>query len=146
MAFDYSRGEKDKPLTKKNVKWYCNKLLEYAHDGMPLEFFLRDYYLLMSSWSKYVKKHKKLQVAMVDARERYKGWLYKELFSKSQLPSNAAITKLLASHFGDITDVPDDKDKNMPAPTIIFKEGPKNETPKDHQLPGELTKSNGGNA
>lgn len=115
---------------------------------MPLEFFLRDYYLLMSSWSRYVKKHKRLQVAMVDARERYKGWLYKELFSKSQLPSNAAITKLLASHFGDITDVPDDKEKNLPAPTIIFKEGPpitKKEM-ENVQLPGELQKSNGGNA
>lgn len=93
---DYCQGEKLVPLTKKNVDFYCNKIMAYAHDGFSLEYFLFDWQIRKSSWDKFVKKHKKIQQAIEDARYRAKGKAYGMVFKRMQTDLTPTLFKAFA--------------------------------------------------
>ena len=133
---DFGFGENTRKLSKKNVKWYSNKLLEYAHDGLTLDFFLRDYFIRRSSWDSYVKKHKKLQVALLDAQERAKGWMFSEVYNNVKVTKfiNPAMLKVMTTNILGWSDkaIDDKAVSDAPPPTINFHQA----DPLPHQLPG----------
>lgn len=137
MGFNYSRGAKDRPLKKKNLKWYCNRIIQYAHEGKILTMFLRDHYLDKDQWDKYVKKHKALQVAMVNAKERTRGWMYEQLYITALTTKNVnpqMFKVLTTNNLGWTDKINESEDDEIP-PTIIFSKGP----PPDYSsMPDEL--------
>lgn len=122
MAFDYARGNKD--LKKKNVEKFCNMLLQYAHDGISLELFLRENFITKSAWDKYVKKHPALRAALMDAKERARGFMYEQLYSKAQTTAliNPQLFKILIAGAG-YTDKSGDEATDIPPPSFTFVEG-----------------------
>lgn len=116
--FDYAIGEKTHPLKKKNVQFYCNKLLEYAHDGMSLDYFLYDFHIRKSEWDRYVEKHKPLQVALEDARARAKGKAFHLVFQRMKVEINPSLMKAYADHMLGWNSSKDDGLADLPPANI----------------------------
>lgn len=142
---DYSIGEKAHPLNKKNLEWYCNKLLEYAHDGMSLDYFLHDFMIRKSEWDKYVKKHKKLQVALDDAAARAKGKAFSYVYNKMKVESNSLITPTIMKAYAEQmlgwNKNKDDGLEDQPQPIININLGKPGKGP----VPTGAKKTKGGN-
>ena len=67
------------PLIKKEVNFYVALILTEGKLGNPIEVFLTNNGIRKSEWDCFAKKHKKIRVAMNDAKHFAKGKVLEEI-------------------------------------------------------------------
>ena len=117
---DYGRGQPDRPLKKKHVRWWANMVLKYAHRGQSLDYMLHQYLIRRSDWDAYVRKHKMLQLALQDAVHRAKGKAFEDLHDSRHSTNPALMKVYLANILGwsDKNDAGNQEDKPAPQVTV----------------------------